>query len=101
MEEFKSTLNRENVTWREGQCYPYARTFTYFPLIGLLSRTFGIEDNDAPELVREKIESGLDFIEHKDDVVPYVGSLYHLQYKQLEGISPANWRLSIPWSMFL
>ncbi len=92
VEEFKSTLNPENVTWREGQCYPYARNFTYFPLIDLLSRTFGIKESDAPEHVREKIESGLDFLEHKDDVVPYVGSLYHLKYKQLEGISPEVWR---------
>ena len=92
VEEFKSALNRENVTWREGQCYPYARNFTYFPLIDLLSRTFGIEESDAPELVREKIESGLNFLEHKDDAVPYIGSLYHLTYIQLEGISPEIWR---------
>ena len=92
LEEFKSALNREDATWREGQCYPYARNFTYFPLIDLLSRTFGIEESDAPEIVREKIESCLDFLEHKEDVVPYVGSLYHLTYKQLEGISPKIWR---------
>jgi len=35
----------------------------------------------------------LEFVEHKDDVVPYVGSLYNLGYKQLEGISPEAWRL--------
>ena len=92
VEEFKSALNRENVTWREGQCYPYARNFTYFPLIDLLSRTFGIKESDAPQLVREKIESGLDFLEQKDDVVPYIGSLYYLKYMQLEGISPEIWR---------
>ena len=98
VEEFKSALNREKVTWREGQCYPYARNFTYFPLIDLISRTFGIKESDAPELVREKIESGLDFLEHKDDVVPYVGSLYHLKYKQLEGISPEIWRSRLKMS---
>jgi tetratricopeptide (TPR) repeat protein len=92
VEEFKSALNRENVVWRKGHCYPYARNFTYFPLIDLLSRTFGIEESDAPELVREKIESGLNFLEHKDDAVPYVGSLYHLKYIQLEAISPEIWR---------
>ena len=92
VEEFKSALNPEDVSWREGQCYPYARNFTYFPLIDLLSRTFAIEESDAPEIVREKIESGLDFLENKDDVVPYVGSLYHLKYQQLEGIGPKIWR---------
>jgi len=92
LEEFKSALNREKVNWREGQCYPCTRNFTYYPLIDLLSRNFGIEESDSPELVREKIESGLKFVENKDDVVPYVGSLYNLKYKQLEGISPEIWR---------
>ena len=57
MEEFKFALNPEDVSWREGRCYPYARNFTYFTLIDLLSRTFAIEESDAPEIVREKIES--------------------------------------------
>ena len=61
VEEFKAVANREKVNWREGQCYPYSRNFTYFPLIDLLNRTLGIEESDPPELVREKIESGLNF----------------------------------------
>ncbi|UCF90767.1 MAG: AAA family ATPase [Desulfobacterales bacterium] len=95
VEEFKSALTREKVNWREGQCYPYARNITYFPLIDLLSRTLGIEESAPPELVREKIESGLDFVEDKHDVVPYVGSLYNLKYTQLEGISPEVWRFRL------
>ncbi|UCF90489.1 MAG: AAA family ATPase [Desulfobacterales bacterium] len=95
LEEFKSTLNADKINWREGQCYPYARNITYFPLIDLLNRTLRIEESDAPEAVRKKIESGLDFVEHPDDVVPYVGSLYNLQYLQLEGISPEIWRLRL------
>ena len=93
VEDFKSALTPEDANWREGHCYPYARNITYFPLIDLISRTLGIEENDPPELVREKIESGLEFVENKDDVVPYVGSLYNLGFKQLEGISPEAWRL--------
>jgi len=93
VEDFKSALTPEEANWREGHCYPYARNITYFPLIDLISKTLGIEESDPPELVREKIESGLEFVEHKDEVVPYVGSLYNLGYKQLEGISPEAWRL--------
>ena len=92
LEEFKSTLNSEKINWREGQSYPCTRNFTYYPLIDLLSRNFGIDEKDLPELVREKIESGLKFVEHKDDVVPYVGSLFNLEYIQLEGIRPEIWR---------
>jgi class 3 adenylate cyclase/tetratricopeptide (TPR) repeat protein len=93
VEDFKSTLTPEEANWREGHCYPFARNITYFPLIDLISRTLGIEERDPSELVREKIESGLEFVEHKDDVIPYVGSLYNLGFKQLEGISPEAWRL--------
>ncbi len=92
LEEFKSTLSNEKINWREGQCYPYTRNFTYYPLIDLLSRYFGIEERDDPEIVRKKIESGLKFVEHRENVVPYVGSLYNLQYKQLKGISSEIWR---------
>ena len=92
LEEFKFALNREKINWREGQCYPCTRNFTYYPLIDLLSRTFSIEENDSPEIVREKIESGLKFIEPQEDVVPYVGSLYNLKYTQLVGLSPEIWR---------
>ena len=95
VEEFKTISNRDKINWREGQCYPYSRNFTYFPLIDLLNRTLGIEESDPPELVREKIESGLDFVEHNEEVVPYVGSLYNFEYPQLERISPETWRLRL------
>ena len=93
VEDFKSALTPEEANWREGHCYPFARNITYFPLIDLISRTLGIEENDPPELVREKIESGLKFVEQRDEVIPYVGSLFDLGYKQLEGISPEAWRV--------
>ncbi|MGB5615872.1 MAG: AAA family ATPase [Desulfobacterales bacterium] len=93
VEDFKSALTPEEANWREGHCYPFAKNIEYFPLIDLVSRTLGIEESDSPELVRDKIESGLEFVEHKDDVVPYVGSLYNLGCEQLEGISPEAWRL--------
>jgi class 3 adenylate cyclase len=57
VEEFKIISKREKVHWREGQCYPYSRNFTYIPLIDLLNRTLGIGESDPPKLVREKIES--------------------------------------------
>jgi len=92
LEEFKSTLNQEKINWREGQCYPYTSNFTFYPLIDLLSRYFGIEERDEPAIVRKKIESGLKFVERRDRVVPYVGSLYNLKYRQLEGVNSEIWR---------
>ncbi|MFZ0610634.1 MAG: AAA family ATPase [Desulfobacterales bacterium] len=95
VEEFKIFSTREKVNWREGQCYPYSRNFTYFPLIDLLNRTLDIKESDPPEIVRQKIESGLDFIEHKKDVVPYVGSLYNFDYPELARLNPETWRLRL------
>jgi class 3 adenylate cyclase len=54
VEDFKSTLTAEEANWREGHCYPFARNITYFPLIDLISRTLGIEEQDPPELVRKR-----------------------------------------------
>jgi class 3 adenylate cyclase/tetratricopeptide (TPR) repeat protein len=99
LEEFKSSLNLKEVFWREGQCYPYSQNITYFPLIDLLSRGLRIEEGDPPERVREKVESGLDFVEKKEDVVPYVGSLYNLTYAELEGLSPEIWRIRLQKSI--
>ncbi len=95
VEEFKIISTHEKVNWREGQCYPYSRNFTYFPLIDLLNRTLDIKESDPPELVRQKIESGLDFIDHKQDVVPYVGSLYNFDYPELARLNPETWRLRL------
>ncbi len=95
IEGFKSTLNLEKVFWLEGQCYPYTRNITYSPLIDMLNRVFQIEEDDPPERVREKIASGLNFIQTEEDIAPYVGSLYNLSYPELEEIRPEIWRIRL------
>ena len=94
MEEFKASLDPDQVQWFEGQCFPYSQNIPYFPIIDLLNRALHIEESDPPELVQEKIETAFALIdEKKDKIVPYVGSLYNLSYPELEGISPDIWRL--------
>ena len=95
IEGFKSSLNLEKVFWLEGQCYPYTRNITYSPLIDMLNRAFLIKEDDPPQRVREKIASGLNFIRTREDIVPYVGSLYNLSYPELEGIRPEIWRIRL------
>ena len=95
IEDFKSTLNLEKVFWLEGQCYPYTENITYSPFIDMLNRTFLIEENDPPERVREKIASGLNFLGTREDIAPFIGSLYNLSYPELEEIRPERWRIRL------
>ena len=93
IEEFKSTLDLEEIQWLEGHAYAYAQNIPYFPLIDLLNRVFQIEEGDSPEKVRQKVESGVEnLVGKKEDVVPYLGSLYSLSYPEIEEVSPEFWK---------
>jgi class 3 adenylate cyclase/tetratricopeptide (TPR) repeat protein len=93
VEDFKDTLNLEEVQWVEGHAYAYSQNIPYFPLIDLLNRVLQIEENDPPEKVREKVESGIEhLLGKKGDIIPYVGSLYSLHYPEVEDVDPEFWR---------
>ena len=100
IEEFKATLNIEEVQWRIGQAYPYSQNIPYFPLIDLINRTLHIAEGDSPEKIREKIESRLEFLlGEKSDVAPYIGSLYALSYPEIENVSPEFWKSKLQQAM--
>jgi len=93
VEEFKATLDLEDIQWFEGHAYAYSQNIPYFPLIDLLNKVFEIEEGDPQQKVRERIESGIEhLLGKKEDVVPYVGSLYSLRYPEVEDVSPEFWR---------
>lgn len=93
VEEFKATLDLEQIQWIEGHAYAYSQNIPYFPLIDLYNRVFQIEEGDPPEDVREKIESGVEhLVGKKESVVPYVGDLYSLNYPEVDDVSPEFWR---------
>ncbi len=93
VEEFKATLDLKEIRWREGHAYPFAQNIPYFPLINLLSRAFQIEEGDPPEKVREKVESGIVYlVGEKEDIIPFVGSLYSLSYPEIDNVSPEFWK---------
>jgi class 3 adenylate cyclase/tetratricopeptide (TPR) repeat protein len=93
VEEFKKTLNLEEIQWIEGRAYAYSQNIPYCPLIDLLNRVLQIKEDDPPEKVRKKVESGIEhLLGKKDDVIPYVGSLYSLPYPEVEDVSPEFWR---------
>jgi tetratricopeptide (TPR) repeat protein len=93
VEEFKATLDLEEIQWIEGHAYAYAQNIPYFPLIDLLNRVFRIEEGDSSENVRGKLESGIkQLIGDNEDTVPYLGGLYSLDYQELEEVSPEFWK---------
>jgi class 3 adenylate cyclase/tetratricopeptide (TPR) repeat protein len=93
IEEFKSSLNLEDIQWIEGHSYAYSQNIPYFPLIDLLNRVMGIEEGDPPLKVKEKLEWSIErLIEKKESIVPFVSSLYSLRYPEVEDVSPEFWK---------
>ena len=93
VEEFRATLDLQEIQWREAHAYAYSQNIPYFMLIDLLNRAWQIEEGDSPEKVREKVESGIEqLLGKKEDVAPYIGSLWSLSYPEIESVSPQFWK---------
>jgi tetratricopeptide (TPR) repeat protein len=93
VEEFKATLDLEEIQWIEGHAYAYAQNIPYFPLIDFLNRVFHIEEGDPAETVKAKLEAGIEqLVGNTADVMPYVCGLYSLEYPEREDISPEFWK---------
>jgi len=96
VEEFKASLNLKEIQWREGQAFPYAQNIPYFPLIDLISKTIRIDEGDSPDRMKEKLESSLDdLIGQKQDITPYIGSLYALDYPEIDELSPEFYKTEL------
>jgi len=99
VEEFKESLNLEEIQWREGHAYPYTQNIPYFPLINMLSRDFGIKEDDSPEKIKEKIASGVAYLMGDDhEAAPYIGSLFSLNYPEIDVVNPEFWKSKLQQS---
>ncbi len=93
VEDFKAQLDLERIQWIEGHAYAYSQSIPYFPLVDLLNRLLHIEEKDPPEKVRDKVESRLgSLVANQQDIIPYVGHLYSLNYPEVNDISPEHWK---------
>ena len=93
VEDFKSSLDLEDFQWREGHAYAYAQNIPYSLVIDLLNKVFHIEEDDPSEKVRFKVETGIEaLVGRRQDVIPYLGSLYTLEYPELKDVSPELWK---------
>ena len=96
IQEFKASLNLEEIQWMEGNAYPHSQNIPYAPLINLLSRSLLIREGEPPEEIRKKVEEGLlSLIGKNQDLVPYVGSLFSLSYSEIEDVSPEHWKAQL------
>ena len=73
--EFHRRLGTD-VTWSEGNSVSFGWSIAYHPLIDLLHRNFGIEENDAETVIIEKIERGV--LRLGDDLNPILPYLRYL-----------------------
>lgn len=93
VKEFKSKLDPDRILWAEGHAYPYAKNIPYFPIINMLGQSFHIRESDTLEQTRQKIESGITaLVPEQTDIIPYVGSLFHLDFPEIKTVSPESWK---------
>jgi class 3 adenylate cyclase/tetratricopeptide (TPR) repeat protein len=89
IEEFKATLDLQNVTWMEGHAYAYTRNISYYPLINLIKRDLGIEEEDTPTQMADKLEARLQGLgDLQGNLAPYFGALLSLPYPAVADMSP-------------
>lgn len=92
VEEFKATLNPEEILWRQGHAYAYSQNIPYYPLIDFLNHSFQIMEQDSDQ-VKKKVEAGISsLLGDATDIIPYVGSLYSISYPEIEKVSPEFWK---------
>jgi len=93
IEEFKKSIDLNKIHWIEAHSYAYAQNIPYFPLIDLLNRVLNIEENDLPNQVKKKVETGvLSLVGSQADIIPYIGGLYSLEYPEVADVSPEFWK---------
>jgi transcriptional regulator with AAA-type ATPase domain/tetratricopeptide (TPR) repeat protein len=59
LHEFRQSLPRGRVTYLDGRCLSYGSTIPYLPIVDIFRSTFDIGEVDTPELVSDKVRSGL------------------------------------------
>ena len=92
VQEFKANLDPASLSWLEGHSFPYSQNIPYFPLIDLMRRAWQIDEVDPPEKIRKKIEPRLKLLlKDSPELFPYIGSLYELNYPQIEQVKPEFW----------
>jgi class 3 adenylate cyclase/tetratricopeptide (TPR) repeat protein len=93
IEEFKQKLDQTQIQWHEGHAYPYSKNMPYFPIINLFNQALNIQEGNSPHEIEKKIKS---FVENMEggrvSIAHYIGSLYGLNYTEVESSGPQDRR---------
>ncbi|MGD2125906.1 MAG: adenylate/guanylate cyclase domain-containing protein [Desulfobacteraceae bacterium] len=96
VEDFKATLDLNEIEWLEGHAYPYCSNVPYYPLIDLFNMVWQIEEGDSQEKVRERIETKIKgLFGDSEDFTPYIGRLYALKHPKIDNVDPEFWKLRL------
>lgn len=93
VQELKQGLDLDGVRWCQGYAYAYRDSIPYFPIIDLFKRLWRIQEDDPKARVKAKVETGCaDLLGQSGSLLPYIGSLFSLDYPELDGLGPESWR---------
>lgn len=71
--EFKTAFRDDAVTYLEGNCISYGKSFSYLPIIEILKNSFEIDDRDDDDLIKTKVEIATNRIDGKlRDAIPLI-----------------------------
>ncbi len=102
VEEIKSDNISANVKWYHGHAFAYSQNMPYFIIIDCLNRAFAISEGEPQDKIRQKIESSIQaIVPDSREVIPYIASLYSIEYAETENISPEFWRAKLYESFVL
>ena len=91
--EFKKTLDLEKFQWFDGNAYPHTQNTPYYPLVDLLTKAFGIEENDSHDAIKQKIELNIEgLLGNKSGKAPYIAGLFSIKYIETSEVSPEYWK---------
>ncbi len=77
--EFQRALDREEISWLSGQCISYGRNIPFLPIIGLLKRSFNVEESDDEGAIIRRIdEHAANWDEATRRAAPYVKFLFNV-----------------------
>jgi predicted ATPase/class 3 adenylate cyclase len=71
--EFKTVFRDEEVSYLEGNCISYGKSFSYLPIVEILKGNFEIDDRDDDDRIKAKVETAISRIDDKlKDAVPLI-----------------------------
>jgi class 3 adenylate cyclase/tetratricopeptide (TPR) repeat protein/predicted Ser/Thr protein kinase len=100
IDELKTKLSLAEIDWLEGHAYSYNQTVPYSPLVDLIGRAAGFNDDSETTMVRAALRAWLEpLLPDPDDVLPFIGNLVSLGSLSLQKMSPDYWKARLQESL--